>query len=845
MASDSQARDIHGGADRRGKRPGRNHAANRALEIGGVSGSFEGDGWTKGAIEAFVDNMIQTELDADAGDAYPSALPQKGRVKTSTRPAEKSNSNASGGHFQLPHAARPRDLPSGTGAAGPRTPGGRTGGHKYFSDHTSREEVINGIKEGRIFVGCLRINGKRRNDAYVSVAGIPIDVYFDGDRARNRGLEGDVVAIQLRPQGEWQGKNSAGKGCRGTATRFAVASPCDGDDAGPDAEVGDEASDLTPAVSAYSGINVPAVITSSGRAGQMSGGTNTSLTESSLSSSMAGVSLAGGSSDHPVVSAPDDEPALDEGPAAELTQALWQPAVKVSRRDGAGDCEPDGQGGGALPAAGASLRDKSVIPADVRAAVASPAHQLATQEVAAVVTAKQVQPRGSVVAILARAPAKTLIGTLLPTDADADLNAPIPDRHANVRFSPLDQRYPYLIIPRTDIMEEDRGFFSCPAAFATKLFAASIERWPAASRFPFGHLSAGLGEAGEIATETAALLAQAGVDDLPFSDDVMDSLQDFEAQCITVTVPAPSSSIPVADGDGSTSVTAAPTKTVRVWRIPEDELARRRDFRALRIFTCDPTNARDLDDALHVKKLKAGDVACNGAAPGPHDDWYEIGVHIADVSFFVRSGTALDNEAAARCTSTYLVSRVIPMLPALLCEELCSLNPGVDRLAFSCVWTMTGNGELTPHAPWIGRSVIRSVSKLDYATAQRMIDGTITCDMASHPDDSIPADLWEPARRPGAAAAAMQAAAASVGASQASSSIADATHSCLEVWNDVRLMHRIAMARRRRRYAAGALSLTKAKLIFSLDGDGNPIGVGTYPIKDSNRVIEEYMLLAN
>lgn len=91
------------------------------------------------------------------------------------------------------------------------------------------------------------------------------------------------------------------------------------------------------------------------------------------------------------------------------------------------------------------------------------------------------------------------------------------------------------------------------------------------------------------------------------------------------------------------------------------------------------------------------------------DGTFEVGVHIADVSHFLDEGTALDEEAGLRATSTYLVQRVIPMLPSLLCEELCSLNPGVDRLAFSVVWRMTGDGELIPGCePFFCRSIIRS-----------------------------------------------------------------------------------------------------------------------------------------
>lgn len=105
------------------------------------------------------------------------------------------------------------------------------------------------------------------------------------------------------------------------------------------------------------------------------------------------------------------------------------------------------------------------------------------------------------------------------------------------------------------------------------------------------------------------------------------------------------------------------------WPIPEDELAKRLDLRNKRVFTIDPITAKDLDDALSIERIE--------------EDVYEIGVHISDVSFFVKPGSEIDKAAQLRCTSTYFVHKVYPMLPKLLCEKLCSLNPGVDRLAYS------------------------------------------------------------------------------------------------------------------------------------------------------------------
>lgn len=110
------------------------------------------------------------------------------------------------------------------------------------------------------------------------------------------------------------------------------------------------------------------------------------------------------------------------------------------------------------------------------------------------------------------------------------------------------------------------------------------------------------------------------------------------------------------------------------WPIPESEIAKRLDLRNKRVFTIDPITAKDLDDALSIEKIE--------------EDIYEIGVHIADVSFFVPHGSEVDKAAQLRCTSTYFVHKVYPMLPKLLCEKLCSLNPGVDRLAYSVFFRM-------------------------------------------------------------------------------------------------------------------------------------------------------------
>lgn len=231
----------------------------------------------------------------------------------------------------------------------------------------------------------------------------------------------------------------------------------------------------------------------------------------------------------------------------------------------------------------------------------------------------------------------------------------------------------------------------------------------------------------------------------------------------------------------------------------------RRDFRSHRVFTIDPATAKDLDDALHILDLGNGIV--------------ELGVHIADVSFFVGEDTALDQEAARRCTTVYLVQKVVPMLPPLLCEQLCSLNPNVERLTFSVVWRMHKDGTLVENdTVWYGRSVIRSCCKLDYGTAQELVDRADLSDLSP--------SWWDPARRP-------------------IPSVSGQT--CAGVQESMKLMHEVAMSRRRLRFSkdGGALALNRGKLSFKLDQDGNPAVFAPYPLRDTNRVVEEYMLLAN
>jgi DIS3-like exonuclease 2 len=251
------------------------------------------------------------------------------------------------------------------------------------------------------------------------------------------------------------------------------------------------------------------------------------------------------------------------------------------------------------------------------------------------------------------------------------------------------------------------------------------------------------------------------------------------------------------------------------WKPTEEMCRGRRDYRNHRIFTIDPTTAKDLDDALHITPLPDGRV--------------EIGVHIADVSHFIQPGSAVDEEALRRATTVYLVNDVIPMLPRPLCEIACSLNENVERLAFSVVWRMNLDGTLSKKGGrkgknkppeddiWYGRTVIKSCARLDYATAQNIIDGKVATGEAEADET-----FWPKSRQP------------------------TGGHTIDQVAADVRLMHKVAMARRKLRFGNGALALNGIKLAFQLEDDGEtPKLCAPYPIRDSNRLIEEYMLLAN
>ncbi len=210
--------------------------------------------------------------------------------------------------------------------------------------------------------------------------------------------------------------------------------------------------------------------------------------------------------------------------------------------------------------------------------------------------------------------------------------------------------------------------------------------------------------------------------------------------------------------------------------IPEKEIKKRRDFRGITTFTIDPADAKDFDDALSIQKL-------------PNGNW-EVGVHIADVSYFVKPGSILEEEAYKRATSVYLVDRVVPMLPEHLSNGVCSLRPDEDKLTYSAVFELNDDAEVQNQ--WFGRTVIRSTRRFAYEEAQKVIE-------------TGEGDLKE----------------------------------------EILTLNRLAHIMRDRRYQRGSIAFDKVEVKFRLDKDGKPLGVYFKVQQEANELIEDFMLLAN
>ncbi|MBF8149040.1 RNB domain-containing ribonuclease [Winogradskyella sp. F6397] len=242
--------------------------------------------------------------------------------------------------------------------------------------------------------------------------------------------------------------------------------------------------------------------------------------------------------------------------------------------------------------------------------------------------------------------------------------------------------------------------------------------------------------------------------------------------------------------------------------ITEEEIAKRRDMRKDLTFTIDPKDAKDFDDALSFKVLDNG--------------LYEVGIHIADVSHYLQPGTILDDEAYERATSIYLVDRVVPMLPEVLSNGACSLRPHEEKYTFSAVFQMNDKCEIKDQ--WFGRTVTYSDARFAYEEAQAIIENNPKYNLSSRAKsrDLIKLNIPKEVSLTGKEY-------------KTKPDIAEA----------VLVMDRLAKKMRSTRMREGAISFDKVEVKFDLDEDANPVGVFFKTSKDANKMIEEFMLLAN
>lgn len=240
--------------------------------------------------------------------------------------------------------------------------------------------------------------------------------------------------------------------------------------------------------------------------------------------------------------------------------------------------------------------------------------------------------------------------------------------------------------------------------------------------------------------------------------------------------------------------------------ITADEIAKRRDMREDLTFTIDPKDAKDFDDALSFKVLDNG--------------LYEIGIHIADVSHYVQEGTVLDDEAFERATSVYLVDRVVPMLPEVLSNNACSLRPNEEKYTFSAVFQINDKAEIKNE--WFGRTVTYSDARFAYEEAQAIIEQNSSNSVETNQIENL--DTFIP---------------------EAVSITGKSYNTAPEIAHAIVKMDKLAKIMRKKRMRSGAISFDKVEVKFNLDANNKPTGVFFKTSKDANKLIEEFMLLAN
>ncbi|MEE4260063.1 MAG: ribonuclease R [Bacteroidales bacterium] len=295
---------------------------------------------------------------------------------------------------------------------------------------------------------------------------------------------------------------------------------------------------------------------------------------------------------------------------------------------------------------------------------------------------------------------------------------------------PDSDNMPYdIFIPKSQVKGAENGL----------KVIAKVTEWPEHSNNPFGEIVDVLGKPGDNDVEMQSILAEYNFP-LSFPKNV-----EKEAENIDI-------------------------------RISQSEIKKRKDFRNTWTITIDPFDAKDFDDALSLKKLK--------------DGLWEVGIHIADVSHYVQPKSSIDKEAYSRATSIYLVDRVIPMLPEVLSNNVCSLRPNEDKLTFSAVFKMNDRAEVLEQ--WFGKTIINSDRRFNYGEVQQVIETEEG-----------------------------------------------------EFSKDILQLHLLASVLRKERFANGSINFNSEEIKFRLDENGKPIETFVKEQKESNHLVEEFMLLAN
>lgn len=619
---------------------------------------------------------------------------------------------------------------------------------ELFMPHWLDGAVNKALEKGEAFRASFRVNVHNRLEGYCTIDGVPTDILISGTRAQNRAIEGDVVVIVLNPVSLWPRlKGSASKQSRNTT-------------------------DVIPEVAESVGKNFEDKLLDEG-----------DVSIDDVYTSYGHAEMVSNDISH-----------------LELVEdTCWDADTE---RD---DCQWPNlndnicmeQAGGTLCSASVAshLEASDLVDDDTKHQTAeqcfSSSELIFKQNEAAAALEKLIltvrsrpnkRPTGRVVSIIVESPRRDAIIGFLEVKqwilnmekakggySRIELSMKTSSKGTSlfsvggsIKLIPADGRFQKMVVfvnglpecIKTRLLDGDM-------TIENELVAAKIDAWRPESFLPLAVVRQSLGQGGKIEARTTAILIEHAIHSADFRPDSLACLP---------KVP---------------------------WKIPPEEFKKRRDLRELRIFSIDPPTARDLDDALSIQSIGSNVM--------------RVGVHIADVSYFVLPETALDVEAQERSTSVYLIQQVIPMLPRLLCEELCSLNPGVDRLAFSVMWDIDPSGEILDQ--WIGRTLIQSCCKFSYQHAQEIIDNTVDCNEIISHETGWPklhgAFEWQ------------------------------------RIIADIRSLHEIARKRRSSRFENGALRLDNSKLVFAFDDNGMPCDSMIKEQKDSNFLVEEFMLLAN